>query len=131
MLWPVTDKEIKDALFSINCNKSLRNDGYSSGFYKASWDMIGKDVCEAVYEFFSNGKLLKQINATVVSLIPKLASPLYTSQYRTISCCNVLYKCISKLLCNRMAKALLDLISYTQAAFVKKRSLVYNVLMCQ
>lgn len=117
LLQPVTDMEIKYALISINCNKSPGPDGYGSGFYKASWDVISNDVCVAVSEFFSTGKLLKQINA-MVALILKVASPLYASQYRPISCCNILYKFISKLLYNRMAKVL-NLVSDTQDAFVK------------
>ncbi|KAF3631323.1 hypothetical protein FXO38_23910 [Capsicum annuum] len=35
-----------------------------------------------------------------------------------------------QLMCNRIAKALPELVSDTQAAFVKKRSLIHNVLMC-
>lgn len=73
---------------------------------------------------------MKQINTTVVSHIPKVSRPMYASQYRPISCCNVLYKCIFKLLCNIMAKVLPELASDNQVAFVKERSLVHNVLMC-
>ncbi|KAL2224604.1 UNVERIFIED_CONTAM: hypothetical protein Sindi_2993500, partial [Sesamum indicum] len=46
-------------------------DGYSSGFFKAAWPMVGQEVTKAVLEFFSTGKLLKQVNSTLLALIPK------------------------------------------------------------
>lgn len=49
--------------------------------------------------------------------------------YRPISCCNVLYKVISKILANRLKKILSNFISLNQSAFVKDRVLMENVLM--
>lgn len=49
--------------------------------------------------------------------------------YRPISCCNVLYKVISKIIANRLKKILLDLIALNQSAFVKDRLLVENLLL--
>ncbi|KAF3653433.1 hypothetical protein FXO37_16988 [Capsicum annuum] len=105
-------------------------DGYGGGFFKAAWDIIGDEACDAVQEFFHNGKLLKQVNATMISLIPKVEKPEFASQFRPISCCNTLYKCISKLLCSRLACVLTDIVNPAQAAFVKGRSLIQNVLVC-
>ncbi|XP_074298892.1 uncharacterized protein LOC141629862 [Silene latifolia] len=41
LLSPVTNEEIKDALFSIPNHKALGPDGYSSAFFKDSWEIIG------------------------------------------------------------------------------------------
>lgn len=59
-----TEREVKEAMFSICINKSPGSDGYGGGFFRDAWAIVGNEVTEAVLEFFQNGKLLKQISAT-------------------------------------------------------------------
>lgn len=96
------EMEVKQAMFKIDSNKSPGPDRYGSGFFKSTWDIIGKDIIEAVLTFLNNGKLLRQLNTTNIALIPKVKVPESTSQYRPIAYCNILYKCISKLLSSRL-----------------------------
>ncbi|KAK4383479.1 hypothetical protein Sango_2771200 [Sesamum angolense] len=67
----VTREEIKDAFFDIAEDKEPGPDGYSSGFYKAAWLVIGEEMIKAILEFFTTGRLLKQVNTTILALIPK------------------------------------------------------------
>lgn len=99
MVRPYSTKEVKQAMFSIEVNKSPGPDGYSSGFFRDARSVVGEDVTRAILQFLESRKLLKQINATTITLIPKIAIPEFASQFRPISCCNVLYKCASKMLC--------------------------------
>ncbi|XP_074282906.1 uncharacterized protein LOC141607456 [Silene latifolia] len=96
-----------------------------------AWEIIGDEICDAVQNFFDTGKLLTQLNATIITLIPKVERPETVKHYRPISCCNVIYKTISKLLCARLAVILPDIISRNQGAFVKGRSILENILICQ
>ncbi|KAL0302797.1 UNVERIFIED_CONTAM: hypothetical protein Sangu_3077700 [Sesamum angustifolium] len=86
---------------------------------------------ESVGEFFRTGKLLKQINTTLLALIPKVNMPTYVSDYRPISCCNVLYKAITKIIVKRLQRVLPLLITYSQNAFVPGRSISDNILLAQ
>ncbi|GJT26179.1 RNA-directed DNA polymerase, eukaryota, reverse transcriptase zinc-binding domain protein [Tanacetum coccineum] len=81
-------------------------DGFTACFFKKTWSVIGDEVCDAVKEFFKNKKLLKEVNATIISLVPKISTPLKVSEFRPIACCNVLYKCISKILTERIKNGL-------------------------
>ncbi|KAL0402454.1 UNVERIFIED_CONTAM: hypothetical protein Slati_4275300 [Sesamum latifolium] len=81
--------------------------------------------------FFIMGKLLKQINATIIALIPKVQMPARVSEYRPISCCNVLYKVITKLIVKRMQTVLHLLIDSLQNTFVPGRSIANNILLAQ
>ncbi|GKC62627.1 RNA-directed DNA polymerase, eukaryota, reverse transcriptase zinc-binding domain protein [Tanacetum coccineum] len=51
-------------------------------------------------------KMLGELNATLVSLILKVQTPRKVTDFRPIACCNVLYKCISKVLTNRIKASL-------------------------
>ncbi|GKF50923.1 RNA-directed DNA polymerase, eukaryota, reverse transcriptase zinc-binding domain protein, partial [Tanacetum coccineum] len=89
------------------------------------------DVCRAVKDFFQNGKFLKEVNATVISLVPKVATPAKVSDYRPIACCNVVYKIISKVICNRIKGALNDLVDVNQRAFIPSKQISDNILLSQ
>ncbi|XP_074305193.1 uncharacterized protein LOC141640239 [Silene latifolia] len=99
-------------------------------FFRDSFDVTGNDIIGAVQEFFSSGKMLKQINSTTLTLIPKKARPTTVADFRPIACCNVVYKIISKVICTRLATVLPDIISETQSAFIKGRDIVDNILIC-
>ncbi|XP_074298290.1 uncharacterized protein LOC141629139 [Silene latifolia] len=131
LLRPVTGEEVKDILFSIPDVKSPGPDGYTSRFFKDAWGEIGKDVIIAVLDFFQHGKILKQINAINLTMVPKCDRPQSVLQFRPIACCNVVYKVISKLLCARLAEVLPCIVDKNQGAFIQHRSIQENILICQ
>ena len=51
--------------------------------------------------------------------------------FRPISCCFVIYKCITKILANRLKNFLPNIIGLNQSAFIARRSITDNVLMVQ
>ncbi|KAL2246963.1 UNVERIFIED_CONTAM: Transposon TX1 uncharacterized protein [Sesamum indicum] len=65
--------DVKNAVFDIFEDKAPGPDGYSSGFFKAAWPVVGTEVTRAILNFFTTGKLLKQVNSTLLALIPKAA----------------------------------------------------------
>jgi len=62
---------VKEALFSIGNEKASGPDGYSFLFFKKSWNVIGNDLCAAIKDFFILGELLKQVNHSIIALMPK------------------------------------------------------------
>ena len=98
----ITHEEIKQAIFSIDDSKAPGPDGFSSLFFKAAWSIIGSDVCAAVSSFFETGSMLHEINCTIIALVPKVPNPGSMHDYRPISCCNTIYKCISKIIAARI-----------------------------
>lgn len=125
----VKDEEIKDVLFSMPNDKSPDPDGYTSEFFKKAWQVIGKEFTIAVKSFFVKGFLPKGVNTTILALIPKKLGANEMKDYSPISCCNVIYKVVSKIIANRLKEVLPDLISLNQSAFIKDRLLIENLLL--
>lgn len=121
--------EIKATLFSMPLNKSPGPDGYCIEFLRASWETVGNDIIAAVAEFFRNGHLLRDLNTTSICLIPKSSEACKLGDYRPISCCNIVYKLITKIIANRLKPILQLCVSPNQTAFLKGRSLGDNVLL--
>ncbi|KAL0416766.1 UNVERIFIED_CONTAM: hypothetical protein Slati_3508500 [Sesamum latifolium] len=67
----VATRRARMRVFQINEDKAPGPDGYSAAFFKAAWPVVGEEMTQAVLEFFQNGRLLKQVNATLLTLIPK------------------------------------------------------------
>ena len=106
---PVNRKEVKQALLSIHGDRAPGLDGFGSQFFKDCWQIVGSDIIDAVVDFFHTGRLLKEVNSASITLIPKISCPSHVGEYRPISCCNVIYKCITKVLCNRLRDVLPDI----------------------
>lgn len=125
----VTAEEITKTVFGMPLSKSPGPDGYSAEFFRSSWSIVGSDVIDAVQEFFRNGKLLKESNRTTIALIPKQPQACKLGEFKPISCCNLVYKIISRIISSRLKEVLGDCISLNQSAFMKGRSLGENVLL--
>lgn len=61
---------------------------------------------EAIKNLFVSSKLFKEVNCTILALVPKVANPSLCNDFRSISCCNAICKCITKILVNRIKEAL-------------------------
>ncbi|CAH9071538.1 unnamed protein product [Cuscuta epithymum] len=131
LIRPITNLEIKQALFDIGNDKAPGPDGYSSAFFKSNWSLVGEDLCEAVGEFFASGNMLRQVNHTIIALIPKTNHSPTVSDFRPISCTNVTYKVITKILASRLGPLLPTIIHPAQGAFVDGRLMADNIFLAQ
>ena len=75
-------------------------------FFKKAWDYISTDFYNAIKEFFISGKMLKQVNHSLLVLIPKSLHASKVEEFRPIACCNVFYKVIAKILVARIRPVL-------------------------
>lgn len=122
--------DVKRVLDAMPYNKAPGLDGFSNHFFKASWDIVATDIYKAIMDFFTTSKILKEVNVTSITLVPKVKVHASIGDYRPFACCSVIYKCISKLLCEKLNSMLPGIISCNQGAFVSRRSILHNVLVC-
>lgn len=61
--------------------------------------------------------------------MPKIASRIIGSQYRSIACCSTAYKLVFKVLMLRLQQHIGPVLSVAQAAFVPETQNIENVLL--
>ncbi|WVZ93633.1 hypothetical protein U9M48_039598 [Paspalum notatum var. saurae] len=107
-------------------------DGFTWHFYMSCWQIIKSDVLAAL-SAVCNGHVFKfkLLNSAFITLLPKKADACEVRDYRPISLVHSFAKLVIKLLVNRLAPRLPDMVSINQSAFVKGRSIQDNVLFVQ
>ncbi|XP_061999476.1 uncharacterized protein LOC133716838 [Rosa rugosa] len=124
----ITVDEVYMALKQMHPAKAPGPDGFAPCFYQHFWKLVGNDVTKAICCFMESDDLLRSVNHTNVTLIPKVKAPEFIHQLRPISLCNVIYKLGSKVLANRVKPLLKSIISPFQSAFVPGRLISDNSL---
>ncbi|GFY90988.1 hypothetical protein Acr_07g0011840 [Actinidia rufa] len=109
---------IKSKRMRNNIPSISLGDGSRSTSSKQAWDTVGRDFTAVVLEFFSLGQILKQINHSVIALIPKTKDADKVKDFRPIACCNVVDKVISKIIATRLGPTATSIIDPAQAAFI-------------
>nr|GFC27865.1 RNA-directed DNA polymerase, eukaryota, reverse transcriptase zinc-binding domain protein [Tanacetum cinerariifolium] len=105
-------------------NKPPGPDGYTFEIFKKYWGFIGSDFCEAVEHFFNNGAFAKGCNSSFIALIPKKMDAKLVTNFRPISLIGCVYKVVTKILANRLAMVISNIVSNTQSAFVSERHIL-------
>ena len=73
----------------------------------------------------------REVNRSLIVLIPKITIPTMVNHFRPISLCNVVYKIISKLLVTKLRPLLDKFISFAQSAFILDMLIVENQVIVQ
>lgn len=122
---PFTQQDIDVAISQIKGDKAPGPDGFPALFSHHYWELVKSDVSHAVLSFLTRGHLLKELNKTLITLIPKILVPNTFKDLRPIGLCNTVYKIISKCLVNRLQPLMDKVITPFQNGFIKGgRSLI-------
>lgn len=80
---------------------------------------------------FTDPHPIQGVNHTLLTLIPKCNVPIYVSQFRLISLCNVIYKIITKVITQRLRNIMPYVVADTQSSFIMGRSTMDIILTLQ
>ena len=125
---PITNHNIRDALWSMKKNKAPGNDGLTVEFIKHFWNELKTIVCRAIQQASETGFSINSRRG-IISLMEKPGhDPLEIKNWRPLSLLNVDYKILSKILAQRLENVLPQIIHRDQVGFVKGRSMNDNLL---
>lgn len=86
-------------------------------------------MCQFIRIAFGREEFDKSLNHSLISLLPKEASPSYITQFRLIALSNVLVKIIRKVVAKRLKVLLPKLTSEEQRNFVPRRHIPDNIII--
>ena len=122
-------EEITNAAFQLRSWKAPGPNGIPAMLFQKCWNTMGQRMIQATLSFLSTGYILKELNNTFITLVPKSLSPEKISEYRPISLCNMAYKIAAKVLANRLKLIIDELITPHQNAFIKGRLITDNIIL--
>jgi len=85
------------------------------------FDILGLDLLNVIKESRTFGRVIGSVNATFLSLIPKVSNPVTFNEFKPISLCNFIYKVITKIIASRVKEKLTSCISAEQFGIFKDK----------
>ncbi|XP_016168765.1 uncharacterized protein LOC107611342 [Arachis ipaensis] len=99
---------------------------------KNSWDEGISNFKNKIKEWNSSDpSKIREVNETLITLIPKVEPVSHLRQLRPINLCNVSYKVVTKILVNRLKKVMDKLVMPNQCSFVPSRHSSDNIIITQ
>ena len=68
---PIEEEEVSEVLKDMQNGKAPGPDGFNVDFFKACWNIVKQDILNVVENFKGSKTILKVINTSFISLIPK------------------------------------------------------------
>eukprot|EP00253_Pinus_taeda_P022963 PITA_22963 len=99
---PVIEEKVGEVLKDMQNGKAAGPDGFNVDFFKSCWHIFKEDILNMIEDSKSSKTILKALNTSFISLIPKQDSAQTADKYRPITLCNVVYKIISKVVVDRL-----------------------------
>ena len=127
---PFSEEEVWQTIRSLPSDKAPGPDGFTGKFYKVCWQTIKQDIIAAISAVwskkFANFELL---NSAFVTLLPKKEDATGIKDFRPISLVHYFAKLVTKILANRLAGSLDQLVTPNQSAFIKGRFILDNFML--
>ena len=124
---PFNSKEIRQAISTLENNKSPGNDGITAEFYKTFTTLPQEDLKELFEDISVTGRMQESMRRAVIICIYKKGKTEDITNWRPISLLNYDYKILTKVLANRLQGSLTDIIITEQTAAIKGRTIIENL----
>lgn len=127
----VTEGEIFNVVNYMGAFKAPWPDGLQAFFIQSQWKVVGESFCNMVLEIFRDHSKVRDVNQTLITLIPKVDQVCNIRDFRPISLCNVAYKVITKILAQRLRLVMCSVVNPCQSSFIPNRQSRDNIIVAQ
>lgn len=124
----MTEEETSEVIKEMQNGKAPGPDGFNIDFFKACWAIVKQDILDVVEDSRKNKIVLKALNTSFISLIPKQENAMTPDRFRPIALCNVVCKIISRIIENRIKPLLPTLVSEEQTGYVEGKKILNNII---
>jgi hypothetical protein len=129
---PFSEEEVWETIKKLPSDKAPGPDGFTGLFYKACWPVIKGDIMAAMSAVWSRKFInFSNLNSAYITLIAKVEGAEQVKDFRPISLVHSFAKLVTKVLANRLAAKLNDMVSPIQGAFIKGRFIQDNFMLVQ
>jgi len=129
---PFSEEEVWNTIKILPSDKAPGPDGFTGRFYKACWPIIKEDIMLAVSAVWNRKFVnLGVLNSAYITLLPKKDGADQPKDFRPISLVHSFAKLITKMMANRLAGRLQQMVSPIQSAFIKGRFIQDNFMLVQ
>jgi retron-type reverse transcriptase len=121
--------EIKEAIEDLPLDKAPGPDGFSMAFFHSCWDIIKADLMEVIKAFSElSTQNFHILNTANMVLLPKKDGADAITDFRPISLIHGIPKIIAKAMARRLGPKMNEIVSRSQSAFIKSRTIHDNFM---
>ncbi|KAM0840742.1 hypothetical protein ACQ4PT_059458 [Festuca glaucescens] len=129
---PISSSDAKTALMEMHNDKAPGPNRFTALFFKVAWDIILMDIMRAIHAVQNcRTDQLELLNDAILILLPKNPAAAHPREFRPISLISFFAKLVTKILATRLSSRMKELVSPSQNAFIKKRSIHDNFIYVQ
>jgi hypothetical protein len=125
-------KEVWATIKALPSDKAPGSDGLTGRFYKEFWSLIKQDIMAAIFAIWSTKMMgFSSLNTAYITLPPKKEVAEHPKDFGPISLVHSFAKLVTKILANRLAGKLNEMVSPNQRTFINGRFIQDNFMLVQ
>jgi hypothetical protein len=129
---PILETEIWATIKELPADCALGPDGFTGRFYKARWPILKPDFMAAILTLQQgNARKLWMLNSAYITLISKKENAVTPKNFHPISLIHNFGKLIMKVMANKLAPPMDQLVASNQSAFIRGHCIHDNYPLVQ
>lgn len=124
---PLSKEEVWRTISAVPSDRASGSDRFTGRFCQVCWPLIKEDIMMAISAVWSH----RFHNTAYISLLPKMMDAPNVKDFQPISLVHSFAKLLTKVLANRLAGRLHELVTHNQSAFIKGRFIQDNFMLVQ